>query len=332
MVRLLVSSSTTATTPGDLGAAVSQQLAGLLVDDGSVAVELEILGKAAAAAGSTLVVDGAAAVLAAGAAGGEKGAPSSAVGFEVAGEVAMAQLADFDRAWKLGQPWRCRPDAADGAGCLGAAPTRVTYHLPDPSVDQPANCGTMLFVARSPVKRGSNPSTTAADDTQDQAILALLDGASQRVRIVATHLVDPRIQQAIARAATRGVVVELALAKGDPSVDPGARANEAAIRSIHQALYAAGVGNACNWLRTRWFSEDGEHPQLIRAPLQQGAAYLSVDDRVVLAGTLTLEALPSIEVRENSVLVDDPATVVAWDGDHFSAIYASGAPVELCRE
>ncbi len=59
--------------------------------------------------------------------------------------------------------------------------------------------------------------------------------------------------------------------------------------------------------------------------------YSSYDGQLAIVGSANLDNQSFSRSREVNVVIDDPATVAAWDARLFGAEHAGAVPVDACR-
>jgi phosphatidylserine/phosphatidylglycerophosphate/cardiolipin synthase-like enzyme len=280
----------------------------------------------------TLVVDGTHAIITGANPQGHHNyaTPWRDAGFQVAGDVAIAMLAEFDDAWQQGRVWTCGAQEGGDPDACSADPTPLVFDLGDSDVPDTA-CQPMLVTSR---QADPNPFSNRIDNTQDQAFLAAFGAATSHVRVQTPNLNDDAAKGALLAAATRGVRVEIVLAKGFNDITeqaPGQGGTNAAnVRAMYQALAAAGVTDVCDKLHVRWYSRDGLRPIEGNGIYASHAKYASIDDQVAIVGTANMDTQSWNNSREVNIVVDDPAITRAWDAALFVRDFDRGIDVDEC--
>lgn len=222
-------------------------------------------------------------------------------GYELHGDVARALRVDFVDLWAqlTDERLRARPAAPEA----GAVPMLVASRRPD-----------------------GNPFSNDTNDPQGRALIVGMDEARQRIRIITPNLNDDAVKSAILRALRRGVRVELvtSLRFGEWSANLPLQGggNEKNVRELYAALDPAGRAR----LDVRWFASSPGVPISGDAPGASHAKYTSLDGEVVIVGSFNLDTQSMNHSREVNVVVDDAATVAAWDGAVFEPAFAVGVP------
>jgi phosphatidylserine/phosphatidylglycerophosphate/cardiolipin synthase-like enzyme len=251
-------------------------------------------------------------------------------GYRLAGDVAVALLADFDHAWMQSKLWTCgSTEEPEFLNCQGA-PTKISY--PILSAELPAStCRPMLVTSR---EADMNPWSNRTDNTQDQAFLAAFGAARSHIRMQTPNLNDDAAKAALLAAVKRGVRVELVLSKGFNDLTESAPGqggtNATTVNALHAALAVDGVTEICKKLQIRWYSRDGLRPVDGNGIYASHAKYASVDDLVVIVGTANMDTQSWNNSREVNVVVDDVATTQAWDSQLFTPDFETGILVDQC--
>ncbi|MCA8922592.1 MAG: phosphatidylserine/phosphatidylglycerophosphate/cardiolipin synthase family protein [Planctomycetes bacterium] len=231
------------------------------------------------------------------------------LGFVVHGQAAYAAREDFAQVW------------------------RKTTGEELPEVPLPAAHPADVPVFAISRRGQGNPLRRSIRDPQGQAYLAAIEHAQRSIRILTPNLNYRPLMEALARAAARGVHVQLVLSRGFNS-DAENRplqggCNDTTVGWLQERAQALGIGPGL--LDPRWYSQDGAAPLEGNGPGASHAKYLSVDDAVVLVGSTNLDTQSLVHSRELDFLVDDVATTRAWDARVFlpaweRAIPAGGRP------
>ncbi len=259
------------------------------------------------------------------------------LGFEFHGEVAYAMRADFANAWKGSTRWTCG-GLTDYLDLFGRASspcwkTNIPLSPSIPHLDPAAEraCAPMLVVTRP-----AEQSPFANDDRnpQNQAYLAALAGARERIRIVTPNLNDRAVKRAIVGALSRGVTVELVTGKGYQDfaerIPTRGGTNHDAFREILQEARKAGVTDPCRLFRPRWYVRREGRPVIGNVDESIHAKYLSVDRQVSIVGSANLDEQSFNNSRELNVVVDDAARTIDWDRQVFEPNFDRGVPIEEC--
>jgi phosphatidylserine/phosphatidylglycerophosphate/cardiolipin synthase-like enzyme len=251
-----------------------------------------------------VVVDGAAAVI-----GGANFTSINDAGprtwfdtaYELHGDVARALRADFVDIWAQLTDERLR--ARPAAPAAGTIPMLVATRRPD-----------------------GNPFANDANDPQGRALVAGIDGSRQRIRIITPNLNDDVIKGALLRALRRGVRVELVTSlrfgESNEELPLQGGGNEENVRELYAALDAA----ARDRLDVRWFAATPGVPVSGDTDGASHTKYASFDGQVVMVGSYNLDTQSMNHSREVNVVVDDAATVAAWDAAVFEPPFAIGVP------
>jgi phosphatidylserine/phosphatidylglycerophosphate/cardiolipin synthase-like enzyme len=147
------------------------------------------------------------------------------------------------------------------------------------------------------------------------------------------NLNDNDAKAALLEAVRRGVRVDVILSKGfndATEVAPGqGGTNDTNAAALYDAL--ADLPDACDRLRIRWYSRDGQAPVVGNGIYASHAKYTSVDSAIAVVGTANMDTQSWNNSREVNVLVDDPDLTTAWDDQLFVADFERAIPVDACR-
>lgn len=265
------------------------------------------------------------------------------LGFTLHGDVAGSMRAEFADAWSESQRWDCsnggRPRFYDvfGTGlgpCWTAnrplTPLPMALRIPVRSLARA--CSPMMVVTRPPAQ-----SPFANDDAnpQNQAFLAAIRGARNRIRIFTPNVNDEAVKDALAGAIARGVTVELMTGKGyqdfGENLPTRGGSNHRAFASILEKARDLGATAPCRYFRPRWYARERGGPAVVGNVAHSiHAKYLSVDNQVSIVGSANLDEQSFNNSREVNVVIDDPAMTAAWDRQVFEDPYRNGIPYEGC--
>lgn len=246
-------------------------------------------------------------------------------GFLLEGDIGAVLRDDFASAWRNAGLWTCggRNPPGPSTDCLARTP--MLPRLPRRSV--PGACVPMMILSRA---GDGNPFTNRTDSTKAAGFLAAFRNAERTIRIHTPNLNDDAVRRALVAAVQRGVQVEVVLSKefnerAENLVGQGG-GNEENVELLRRMLVEAGVENPCERLQVRWYSEDGRRPVVGNGPGAAHTKYTSVDDQIAIVGSSNMDTQSWNHSREVNVLVDDPATVRAWDDRLFKESWDRAIP------
>ncbi|MEZ6188462.1 MAG: phosphatidylserine/phosphatidylglycerophosphate/cardiolipin synthase family protein [Planctomycetota bacterium] len=224
------------------------------------------------------------------------------LGFVVHGQAAWGAREDFAQVWR-----KTTGEELPAIPVPPAHPDDVPVYL----IGRKAN--------ESPLRR-------RIDDPQGQAYLAAIENARRSLRILTPNLNYRPLMEALVRAAARGVHVQLVLSLGfnkDAENRPlQGGCNETTARWLQSTLFEQQIGG----FELRWYSVDGREPHVGNGPSSSHAKYLTVDGQIALVGSTNLDTQSLLHSRELDFLVDDPATVHAWDARAFLPVWERAVP------
>jgi phosphatidylserine/phosphatidylglycerophosphate/cardiolipin synthase-like enzyme len=222
-------------------------------------------------------------------------------GYELHGDVARALRADFVDLWAelTDERLRARPAApADGT-------------IP------------MLVATR---RSDGSPFNDDANDPQGRALLVGIEEARARIVLVTPNINDDEVKRAVLRAVRRGVRVELLTSfrfgEWNENLPLQGGGNERTVRE----LYAALDPSARCRLDIRWYSDTPGVPVSGDDERASHTKYASFDGEVVMVGSFNLDTQSMNHSREVDVVIDDAATVAAWDAAVFAPEFARAVP------
>lgn len=252
-------------------------------------------------------------------------------GYRLTGDVALGLLADFDNAWHAGHLWTCGTDETRTVDqCIAKAPELAYVVRRPPMAD--TTCMPMLITTR---QADPDPTSNRIDNTQDQAFLAGWGAATSHIYVQTPNLNDDAAKGALVAAVKRGVRVDVVLSKDFNEITenlPGqGGGNEMNARLLYDELEAAGITDACERLRIRWYSRDGLRAVVDNSYYAAHAKYSSIDSAVAIVGTANMDTQSWNNGREANVVVDDADTTIAWDEQFFLAHFDRGVVVDRCR-
>jgi len=269
--------------------------------------------------------------------------------FVLEGEVVRSLLAEFDDAWSRSKLWVCGrgPRPAPGGPhhkpntshpeCFETPPP-VT-HTVAPLEEGDYGCRPAFIAGRH-----ANSGYIGRDREvpQDQAFLAAMAAARQRIRIRTPNLNDDAAVEAILQAikATPELEVQMVLAKNYENLaeqfDGGI--NSEIVAELYASLHDAGVKNPCQRLQIRWYSDLRDGKTAIDGNLDREAKvnhpshikYASYDGEVAIIGSANMDTQSWNRSREVNVVLDDPETVATWDAQLFGEEFTGAVIVEEC--
>jgi phosphatidylserine/phosphatidylglycerophosphate/cardiolipin synthase-like enzyme len=251
-------------------------------------------------------------------------APWHDIGTVVAGDVVLAMLDDFDHTYSRSFVWDC---VAPG-DCL-QAPSPIEHRFAPGSTT--AVAGTCHVLALS--RQESNLPNNDVDNPQDQAFVAAFGAARRVLKIETPNINDDAAKQAIVAAVERGVDVRIITSKefnelaeelvGGPNGDN--------VDGLYRRLASAGMDDACERLRIRWYSHDGVDPVLGNGPYASHVKYASVDDQVVIVGTTNMDTPSWNFSHELNLAIDDADLTRGFDAQLFDADWERAIDVDQCR-
>lgn len=245
-------------------------------------------------------------------------------GFVLEGEIGAALREEFGTAWKKSGRWRCGGRHPWGPShCI-----ERTDPLPALAARPAAGaCVPMMVLGR---KADGNPFGNRADNPAGAGYVAAFRNAERVIRMHTPNLNDDVARRELVAAVQRGVDVEIVLSKSFNDTHenlPGQGGdNGKNVEKLHRMLREAGVQDSCERLRVRWYSEDGRAPVDGNVPGASHTKYLSVDDRIAIVGSSNMDTQSWNHSREVNVLVDDAATVRAWDARLFTESWNRAIP------
>ena len=328
VVRMLVSTSTVAAgssgLPTTIMPALAASLDGLHIDP--VLVRFELGAFMHVGLGSlhskTVVIDGRSAAVMSGNLG-KAAERNGAFFFE--GPVARSILAELDQGWSESYLWTCGADRFKGLTDCSLQNALPEHRLP--AVEGPSGCRPMLVATR---KASANPFSNDTKNPQDQAFLAAMANAKERIRVITPNLNDDAAKAGLVGAMKRGVDVEIVLAKEyeefTESLPGQGGTNLPNVKKVLEQLRAAGVASPCDRFKLRWYSSDCKVPLSGNVPGAEHLKYMSVDGQVAIVGSANMDTQSWNKEREINVAVDDAATTKAWDDGVFAKDFDSGIP------
>lgn len=242
----------------------------------------------------------------------DAGQPWFDAGFVVAGQVAASLRADFEQLWRQVTGEALPPLASPGPTVAGRIP--------------------MLVAGR---RADGNPFANGVDDPQAAAFLAAIRNAAVVIRLLTPNLNDDAIKAALVEAVVeRGVRVELILPRGfnDAAERAPGRGgtNVANVAELQARIAGAGQGQAAlERFDARWYADASGAPTDGNGPGASHCKYATFDHQVAIVGSGNLDTQAINNSRELNVVVDDGATVRAWDGRLFEPSFARAAPVRV---
>jgi hypothetical protein len=102
------------------------------------------------------------------------------------------------------------------------------------------------------------------------------------------------------------------------------------VEAMYAELAGAGITDACDKLRIRWYSRDGVTPVFGNGTYASHVKYSSIDSAVAVVGTANMDTQSWNNSREVNVVVDDAALTAGWDEQLFVAEFAKGIPTRQC--
>jgi phosphatidylserine/phosphatidylglycerophosphate/cardiolipin synthase-like enzyme len=196
----------------------------------------------------------------------------------------------------------------------------------------PSTCLPMMITSR---RSDADPTSNRTDNTQDQGFLAAWGAATSHIHVQTPNLNDDAAKAALLTAVKRGVRVDVILSKGfneESEALPGqGGGNEMNVRMLYDDLAAAGIADACDRLRIRWYSRDGVRPVLDNSFYASHAKFTSIDSAVAIVGTANMDTQSWNNSREVNVVVDSADTASAWDAQLFVEEFAHAVTVDRCR-
>ncbi|MFO0665429.1 MAG: phosphatidylserine/phosphatidylglycerophosphate/cardiolipin synthase family protein [Polyangiaceae bacterium] len=279
----------------------------------------------------TVVVDGRAAIIT-GANVQEQHndeAPWHDTGYILSGEVAEGLLAEFDDAWRQAAKWTCDSKGSDLATCSSA--TQLPTRLPS-SNGLPNTCVPMLITGRP----GDGwPFANGNDNTQDQAFLAGIESARERIRIHTPNLNDDSLKEALVLALdrNRSLRIDIVLSKGfndsAENLPTLGGTNEQTVEWLYGAIAERLPGEGpCARLRVHWYSDDGTNALVGNGAKASHAKYFSIDGQVAIVGSANMDNLAWNHSREVNVVVDSRSVTESWDEKVFASSFDRG--IDAC--
>jgi phosphatidylserine/phosphatidylglycerophosphate/cardiolipin synthase-like enzyme len=263
-------------------------------------------------------------------------------GYRFEGDVPRALLHQFNLAWEdSGLLWTCgtNTDGRPVRECVrpAVAGSNVVVDNPvDPSV-----CAPMIVATRV---GDPNPFSNDIDNPQDQAYLAAFAAARKHIHLETPNLNDDAAKRGLLEAVERGVTVDVVLSKGfndrTESLPGQGGTNEANVSAMYGALAKAGVADACERLRIRWYrfagdgpdgSPAGPDPVSGNGPRASHTKYATVDDEVAIVGTANMDTQSWNNAWEINVVVDDDVVARGFDEQLFLPDFDNGVIVDPCR-
>jgi phosphatidylserine/phosphatidylglycerophosphate/cardiolipin synthase-like enzyme len=251
-------------------------------------------------------------------------APWHDIGTVVAGDVVLAMLDDFDHSYSRSFVWDCAaPD-----DCL-QAPAPLEHRFAPGSTTAVASACHVLALSR----QESNFPNNDVDNPQDQAFLAAFGAARRVLKIETPNINDDAAKNAIVAAVERGVEVRLITSKefNEAAEGPVGGPNGDNVDGLYRRLASAGMNDACERLRIRWYSRDGIEPVLGNGPYASHVKYASVDDEVVIVGTTNMDTPSWNFSHELDLAIDDADTTRGFDAQLFDADWERAIDVDQCR-
>jgi phosphatidylserine/phosphatidylglycerophosphate/cardiolipin synthase-like enzyme len=242
-------------------------------------------------------------------------------GFLVEGDAALAVRGAFGRLWMDSQSeeWICGADWGkaydnDPATLCERKNTPLPQlRRPDLSVSRDEVCSPVIVATRE-ASGVPFPSHSSHKDPLAQAFLTAVALATEEVQIQTPNLNEPIMMDALIATARSGIRVNVVLSKNyedfNESLLGRGGTNADSVDYIYQQL--ANFPDACDRFRVRWFSLDGVNPITENGPPTSHLKYMAVDGEVVFVGSSNHDVQSWHNSRELAMVVDDPATVKAW--------------------
>lgn len=262
-------------------------------------------------------------------------------GFVFGGLVSRALLSDFDHAWLESEVWTCgteypRLKTVKGhpgprrMDCL-RRPESIEHRVAPVPVLPAEASAPMLVLTKPPV---NNPfSRDGIDNPLAQALLHAL-GHGQLIRILTPNLNDRAVVESIVDAVLEGREVQVVMGRGYedfPQSMPGqGGTNEDVVARMYARLDRAGVTDACDRLKVRWYSHDGRTELRGNVPHALHVKAVWVDDDLVLITSKNMDTQSWRHSREVGVLVDSPVLAKAWLEALFQPDFERSKVVDEC--
>jgi phosphatidylserine/phosphatidylglycerophosphate/cardiolipin synthase-like enzyme len=247
--------------------------------------------------------------------------------YALEGRAAQTFLADFDQAFDKAVKWHCARDEHDEPACKKWDEAPGSWHASevlDPdfaSMNLAGACIPAIAVSRTAWGGFNNN----IDNPMDQGILAALDGATTRIRMQTPNLNDDAVKDALIRAVTRGVEVQIIMSLGfnDTAMKLFGGTNEENVASLLDRVKSDPNADK---LQFRWYSIDGTTPIDGNVAGASHLKYLSVDGQLAIVGSTNMDTLAWNHSRETNVAVDRQSVTSAWDAQVFEPNWDRSIP------
>jgi len=264
-------------------------------------------------------------------------------GFVLEGQVGQALRSEFKHVWEDRSEVRtCKRNRTAARGALPRHTARDRPRcttrgedlppLPDWAKTAPAGCMPMMLATRS---ADGWFTSDRLDNTQDQALLAMLEHAEDHVNLETPNLNDNEFKDALIEAIVDGLDVNVVLSKG---FNDGSKTrmfhdgtNEENLEELYERLRKRGVSNPCERLQVRWYSHDGQTAVVGNGPHSSHTKYTSADGQIAFVGSANLDEQAINHSREVNVVIDDAKTTAEWNNRLFWNDFNRGIVPVQCQ-
>ena len=175
-------------------------------------------------------------------------------------------------------------------------------------------------------KGRESPWTNASDDPQAAAFEAAFRNAREVIRFQTPNLNDDVIKDALVDAVLAGVRVEGIVShtfnETGENLPGRGGGNAKNVAELYARVLERGGPEAAARLDLRWYAAPDGTVIVGNGPRASHAKYATFDHQVALVGSGNLDTTTINNSREVNVVVDDAATVRAWDGRLFEPNFA----------
>jgi phosphatidylserine/phosphatidylglycerophosphate/cardiolipin synthase-like enzyme len=222
-------------------------------------------------------------------------------GFVIDGPACLAANSSFEDSWERhAKHWECK-QRSGSFDCQGVdfGPQRRTPLPPVPPWEP--NGVSMIALGKTAGSIGA----ANKDNPQDAAFLTLIEKAARTINVVTPNVNVERLEQALLKAAGRGVRVRLVTGKGfnDWGEDFQGRTNEEVAASVKRAIQGLAPSARGNF-EFHWNTTDDGRVTDGNVDRACHTKFLSADEQVAVIGSGNLDIQSWDWSREFNVLID----------------------------